>query len=162
MSDETREPAAPAEGIKLSGALAGGHDTRLSEAQASEGADEDRLRLPRNGLIAYRKSGGLRFTSRAIIVYRNGRVLPLDDGEGRPRRLGPAALARLKGLILRGELTRAPQDKRSATRDGYSYEIVTRIGRRECAVELSDPVPAAQARLVRALNGLLAAPARGA
>lgn len=157
MSDETEEPAVPPEGIKLGDALAGGYDTRLSAPRAPEGADEDRLRLPRNGLIAYRKSGGLRFTSQAIIVYRNGWVIPLDGTENRPRRLGPAALARLEGLILRSELTRAPQDTRSATRDGYSYEIVTRIGRREYAVELSDPVPAAQARLVAMLNGLLAA-----
>lgn len=157
MSDETEEPAVPPEGIKLGGALAGGYDTRLSASRAPEGADEDRLRLPRNGLIAYRKSGGLRFTSRAIIVYRNGWVMPLDGAEGRPRRLGPAALARLEGLILRSELTRVPRNTRSATRDGYSYEIVTRIGRQEYAVELSDPVPAAQARLVAMLNALLPA-----
>ncbi len=159
MSDETEEPAVPSEGIQLGGAPAGGYDTRLSASPAPEGADEDRLRLPRNGLIAYRKSGGLRFTSRAIIVYRNGWVMPLDGAEGRPRRLGPAALARLEGLILRSELTRAPRDTRSATRDGYSYEIVTRVGNRECAVVLSDPVPAAQARLVAMLNALLPAPA---
>ncbi|MCS6880363.1 MAG: hypothetical protein RMK84_05630 [Oscillochloridaceae bacterium] len=162
MSDETEEPAVPAESIKLGGALAGGHDTRLSESQTSEGAGagaDDRLRLPRNGLIAYRKSGGLRFTSRGIIVYRNGRVLPLEGAQGNPRRLSAAEVARLERLILRSELTRAPRDQRSATRDGYGYEIVTRIGNREWAVELSDPVPTAQARLVRALNALLPAPA---
>jgi len=159
MSDETEKPALPAEGLKLGGALSGGYDTRLSESRAPEGADEDRLRLPRNALIAYRKSGGLRFTSRGVIVYRNGWVMPLDGVAGRPRRLGPAALARLEGLILRSELTRTPQRTPGATRDGYSYAIVTRIGRREHAVELNDPVPAAQARLVRALNALLPATA---
>ncbi|MGQ9927261.1 MAG: hypothetical protein ACUVS4_10360 [Chloroflexaceae bacterium] len=157
MSDETEEPAAPAEGLKLGGALSRGHDAHLSEAQTPEGADEHRLRLPRNGLIAYRKSGGLRFTSRGIIIYRSGWVMPLDGAAGRPRRLGPAALARLEGLILRSELMRTPQRTPGATRDGYSYEILTRIGKRECAIELNDPVPAAQARLVRTLNNLLPA-----
>ncbi len=157
MSDATEDPQAPAEGFKLGGAGAEGYDTRLSEAQPPTGpAADDRLRLPRNGLIAYRKSGGLRFTSRGIIVYRNGWVMPLEGAEGRPRHLGPAALARLEGLIRRSELTRAPRGTGSATRDGYGYEIVTRIGSKEVAVELSDPLPAAQRRLVEMLNDLLA------
>lgn len=161
MSDKTEEPAVPPEGIKLGGALAGGHDTRLSASQGPAGGagDDDRLRLPRNGLIAYRKSGGLRFTSQGITVYRDGRVLPLEGAEERPRRLSAVELARLERLILRSELTRAPRNRSSATRDGYSYEIATRIGNREWAVELSDPVPAAQARLVETLNALLPAPA---
>src|SRR5262245_43221214 len=37
--------------------------------------DTDNLTLPRGGLIAMRQSGGLRFRSHEIVVYRNGKLV---------------------------------------------------------------------------------------
>jgi len=56
-------------------------------------AGDDRLKLPRGAFIAFRQSGGLRFSTREVIVYNDGHVISrqqgkLDAGEG-SRRITP-------------------------------------------------------------------------
>ena len=63
-------------------------------------AADDRLKLPRGAFIALRQSGGLRFSTREVIVYNDGRVISrrqgkLGAGEG-SRRITPAEVAELK------------------------------------------------------------------
>lgn len=158
MSDpeeEREQPAIPAAGIPLGELAAGTYDTTLGTAQPAGAPAPGDLTLPGGALVAFRKSGGLRFSSRGVVVYRNGWVVPLAGTEGQRRHLRPGARRALAGLILRSGLTRVPVRSDSATRDGYSYEIVARVGGRLRSVELSDPVPAAQARLVQVLTRLL-------
>lgn len=154
MSDpeEQRDAAGlPPGGLSLGGLGAGSFDTTLGgPGQAGAG-----LTLGRGDLVAFRKSGGLRFSSRGVVVTRGGWVEPLDGAPGRRRHLTPAALAVLERLLLRSGLTRAPRAAGGATRDGFAYEIAARVGGAVRAVELSDPVPAEQERLVRVLSRLL-------
>lgn len=158
MSDpeeEREQPAIPAAGIPLGGLAAGAYDTTLGDTRPAEAAPPGELTLPGGALVAFRKSGGLRFSSRGVVVYRNGWVVPLAGSAGRARHLKADALQVLERLILRSGLARVPASSAGATRDGYSYEIVARVGGKLYQVELSDPVPAAQARLVQVLTRLL-------
>ena len=72
----------------------GPRDDRLQAA-------DDRLKLPRGAFIAFRQSGGLRFSTREVAVYNDGRVIwrrqgKLDAGEG-SRRITPAEVAEAQG-----------------------------------------------------------------
>ena len=44
-------------------------------------ADDDQLKLPRGAFIAFQQSGGLRFSTRSLIVYRDGRVISRRQGK---------------------------------------------------------------------------------
>jgi hypothetical protein len=135
----------------LAGLSAGEHDTSLSPL-APAGDDSETLELPRAALLALRKSGGLRFSSRTLVVYRDGRVW--SDAEGaRLRRIGADDLARLRHLALRARLARHGSPGAGQPPDGYAYEIAVRVGRRVRRAELLDGhIPAEVAALLRALR----------
>lgn len=156
MSDPEEPTSA---GIPLSGislGLGGGFDASLSADAAPAPPPEEPPLLPRGGLVALRKSGGLRFTSRSVVVYRSGRAL-IDGGPDaapRERRLSADELERLKGLILRARLARhKPAGSQPA--DGYAYEIAARVSKRLRSVEVYDgAMPEAIRELVEALSAL--------
>ncbi len=152
-----QQPALPPSGVSLGGLGADDYDRSLRaedddvaigfEAEdAAPGrpprqsvpADEDRLGLPRYGLVAFRKSGGLRFTSRGFVVYRSGWVVPLEGTEGRPRRMTAEALEALEALLRRSGLSRRHFRKAQGTRDGYYYEITARYDGRTRYAEAAD------------------------
>lgn len=120
-----------------------------------EPAGDEALALPRGALVAFRKSGGLRFSSRAIVVRRSGWVEPMAGTPGRRRRITEEALATLERLLLQSGLTRVSHRKGRGTADGYSYEIAAHLAGKERQLTLDDPVPAEQERLVRVLQRLL-------
>jgi hypothetical protein len=157
--DEQGAAGLPPGGISLGGLRGGEFDTSLTGGEAPQApelpADDERLGLPRGALVAFRKSGGLRFTSRGVVVTRRGWVEPLSGTPGRRRRITDEALATLERLLLQSGLARLEKRPRSATRDGYAYEIAAHVGGRLRQVELTDPVPAEDERLVRALTRLL-------
>jgi hypothetical protein len=163
MSDpEEREEQGgiPDGGLDLGGLRSGGFDSTLGGAEppaeeAPEQAAGEELPLSRGALLAFRKSGGLRFSSRGIMVLRSGWVEPLPGTEGRRRHITAEALAVLERLLLTSGLTRVSHRKRKPTPDGYSYEIAAHVGGKPRYVELQDPVPDEQERLVRVLNRLL-------
>lgn len=176
MSDPERPegpPGFPAEGFSLEGAAAGGFDRTLGAGDedaglepegAEEGmsppplppGDEDQLRLPRGGLVAFRKSGGLRFTSRGVVVYRSGWVVPLAGSGGRPRRMTAEALGALESLVTRSGLGRKRPAPAGATRDGYAYEITVRYGgRTRYAEAATGAIPENLGRLIEVLERLL-------
>lgn len=155
MSDPNRpeeQPGPPPSGLALGGLGAGAYDTSLR--QPAPAADD--LSLPRGALLAFRKSGGLRFRSRTIIVFRSGWVLQSSCAEDVLRHLGDDALAKLARLALRSGLSRQrPAGTRHAP-DGHTYEIAARIGRHVRRAEALDgSIPADLAALIRALSRLL-------
>jgi hypothetical protein len=153
--DEREEQGGiPEEGLSLGGLRAGGFDTSLGGEPAEQQGGEA-LPLSRGALVAFRKSGGLRFSSLGVVVLRSGWVEPQPGSEGRRRHITPEALAVLERLILTSGLTRVSHQKRRPTPDGYSYEIAAHVAGRPRFVELSDPVPDEQERLVRVLSRLL-------
>jgi hypothetical protein len=174
MSDTERPegPADfPAEGVSLGGLEAGEFDRTLGagdEGLEPEGAEEGRppaappsdaddLGLPRGGLVAFRKSGGLRFRSRGVAVYRSGWVVPLTGTAGKPRRMTAEALGALEALVTQSGLGRKRLAKTAAgARDGYFYEITARFGGRTRYAETADgAIPEDLGRLIAVLQRLL-------
>lgn len=168
------QPAFPAAGVSLGGLGAGEFDTSLRAGDDEEGgleaegaepgrppratvpSDEDRLSLPRGGLVAFRKSGGLRFTSRGFVVYRSGWVVPLEGTEGRPRHMTSEAREALEALLLRSGMSRRHHQKARGTRDGYGYEITARYGGRTRYAEAEDgAIPDELRRLIEVLQRLM-------
>lgn len=156
MSDP-EEPIMPPEGISLglSGRDPTGFDSSLTPSADPADAPLD---LPQNGMVALRKSGGMRFTSRAVTVLRSGwaHQQPHAEPPPRPRRVTPAATEALRRLALRARLGALPDTVGTPSPDAYAYELATRIGRRVHRVTVYDgSIPARLEPLIRALSRLL-------
>jgi hypothetical protein len=108
-----------------------------------------------------RESGGLRFGSREIVVYRNGKLVY--------RQLAPAAreptthtqhiplseLVELHHLLKRIDFSKLPTVGRQNP-DALAYEIVARVGRAVKVVEVFEgSIPEALAPLIRELRRLM-------
>ena len=94
--------------------------------------NDDQLQLPRGAFIAFRQSGGLRFSTREVIVYNDGRVIyqqqgKLGAGEG-SRRITPDEVAELKEMIEQSNLIGLPRSIGRQSLDGYAYELIARAG----------------------------------
>ncbi|HYP38833.1 MAG TPA: hypothetical protein VEX13_00595 [Chloroflexia bacterium] len=124
-----------------------------------ETSNGDKLTLPEDALVAMRRSGGLRFTSKEVIIYRDGRVT--TEGTGYGTRQAPARIlsdeefaelyraldtARDQGPGIRGQGSEvgidsfpgSPSTFGRQNPDGYAYEIVAKIGTDTYAVEVFD------------------------
>ena len=107
-------------------------------------AADDRLKLARGAFVALRQSGGLRFSTREVIVYHDGRVISrrqgkLDAREG-SRRITPGEVADLKAAIAHSSLRALPRltSIGRPSPDGYAYELIARAGRKLKSLELFD------------------------
>lgn len=128
-----------------------------------ETTDED-LTLPPGAWLALRRSGGLLFSSREVVVYPDGRVDSATVGGGRPagvgqpRMLTAPQLAALRRAVAGIDFGRLLPSSRRQPPDTYAYELVVREGRTTHAVEVFDgAIPEALAPLIRQLGRLLAA-----
>jgi hypothetical protein len=132
------------------------------EAMAANAAPEDASpALPPGALVAMRKSGGLVFRSREIVVYGDGRVERGTLGGGRPatadqRTASAAQLAALRRAVGRIDLARTPPPARPGP-DAFVYEIAlpTDAGVREIVVA-DGQIPETIRPLLRELGRLLA------
>ena len=119
-----------------------------------ESAPADTLRLPRGALVAMRRSGGFKFRSREVVVYRDGRV-NYDDGENGPRTvwtLSDAELAELRRALDQAGFANLPAAGRQNP-DAFAYEIVARPTRRVYSAEaFQGSIPASLAPLIQQLN----------
>src|SRR5712692_2840423 len=101
------------------------------------------LELPKGALIAYRKSGGLKFSSREIVVYPDGRVT-FGGGDTAKTALESRATRKLMDAqIMKMRRTldqsgfwkmKAPAGKHGG--DAYAMEIVARVGANSNQMEL--------------------------
>jgi hypothetical protein len=120
MSDpeeRDQQTGLPPDGLSLGGLGADDVDRTLGTGDVAP-PDDEALALPRGALVAFRKSGGLRFSSRGIVVRQSGWVEPMEGTPGRKRRITAEALATLERLLLQSGLTRVSHRKGRATRDG--------------------------------------------
>jgi emfourin len=141
--------------------------TRESPASGTTGGwpaappAEEPLTLPRGGLVAMRKSGGMRFSSREIVVYRSGKMTrrqsaPAAGPAVTTRHLTLAQLAELHHALQQSDLARLPTRLGRPSGDTFAYEIVARVGRTVKAVEVFEgSIPASLAPLIRLLRGLM-------
>lgn len=125
-------------------------------------ATDDRLKLPRGALIALRQSGGLRFSTREVIVYNDGRVISrhqgkLDASEG-SRRITLNEVSQLKEMIKQSGLFGLPGFASIGRQspDGYAYELIARVGRKSKAIEFFDgSIPPEARSLLARLNTIM-------
>ena len=124
--------------------------------------DEERLLLPRGAWIAMRKSGGFKFSSREVVVYRDGRVTDTSSGVGKrtgtraTRKLTDAQLAELDRLLEQANFAELPATTGRQNPDAFAYEIAARIGRRTKTVEVFEgSIPKSLAPLIRQLRQLM-------
>jgi hypothetical protein len=120
----------------------------------------DRFVLPRGAVIALQQSGGLLFSTRAVLVYRDGRVFfrrrgKLGSREG-SRRITPAEVAELFELIKQSGFFDLPRSIGRPSPDGYAYELIARVGRKSKVVEFFDgSIPAEMQPLLSQLKALM-------
>jgi hypothetical protein len=134
----------------------GPRDDRLSAA-------DDRLKLARGAFVALRQSGGLRFSTREVSVYHDGRVIArrqgkLDTREG-SRRIPPDEVADLKAAIADSRLRDLPRFASIGrpSPDGYAYELIARTGRKLRSIEFFDgSIPCDLQPLLAQLKTLMA------
>jgi hypothetical protein len=104
--------------------------------------DDDQLKLPRGAFIAFQQSGGLRFSTRGLVVYRDGRVISRRQGKlgvkGEARRITLEEVANLQETIAHSGLEKLSGPIGRPSPDGYAYELIARVGRKSQAFEFFD------------------------
>jgi hypothetical protein len=125
--------------------------------------EDDPLTLPAGALVALRKSGGLVFRSREIIVYDNGRVETSRIGGGRAasagtgRTLSATELATLRRTLDQIDFDQLPTTTGQQRPDAFVYEIAALADGVPRMAEVTDgQIPATVAPLIRQLNQVLA------
>jgi hypothetical protein len=126
-------------------------------------ADDDPLKLPRGAFIAFRQSGGLRFSTRGVIVYRDGRVISRRQGKlgatGEARRITLEEVANLQETIAHSGLGKLSGSIGRPSPDGYAYELIARVGRKSQAFEFFDgSIPVEVKPLLKLLKQLFSEP----
>jgi hypothetical protein len=121
---------------------------------------KDRLTLPPEAFIVLRQSGGLRFSTREVIVYHDGRVtfrrLGKLDATAGSRRMTPDEVADLKAAIAHSSLHALPALTGRQSPDGYAYELIARTGRKSTSIEFFDgSIPSKVRPLLAQLNALM-------
>lgn len=143
---------------------------RISHRRPPRGdtSSDDKPSLPEDALVAMWRSGGLRFTSKGVVIYRDGRVTTEGTGFGAARQspaqwlsdaefaelyraLGTARLHELpstrdQGPGVRGqgfgvETDSFPELHSTSGRanpDAYAYEVAAKIGPNTYTVEVFD------------------------
>ena len=122
-----------------------------------EAVPADILKLPRGALVALRRSGGFKFRSREVVVFRDGRV-NYDDGESGPHTvwtLSDAEMAELRRALVQVGFAKLPAAGRQNP-DAFAYEIVARPARRVYSAEaFQGSIPASLVPLIKQLNGFV-------
>ena len=106
-------------------------------------AESEPLRLPRGAFVALRKSGGLHFTTREVVVYPDGRVA--YDARGVPqkeytrlrRALNDGQVHSLRKLLDQTNFWMTAGGGKQNP-DAYAYEIAARVGQRSNEIEVFD------------------------
>jgi hypothetical protein len=123
---------------------------------------EKLIEVPKGALVAYRKSGGLNFSSREIIVYPDGRVT-YDGGDTAKsaltraaRRMSDAQVVRLRRTLDQVNFFGMKLPPVQQDPDGFVIEIAARLGGKNNRVEVNAAsLPGALTALVEQLARLL-------
>lgn len=118
------------------------------------------LQLPKGALIAFRKSGGLKFSSREIAIYSDGRAsyggTDLPKQVSAPPKLGEAQVAELRRMLDQIGFLRLRLAGGQQPPDSYAYEIVAQLDAKSNYVEVFDgKIPEALTPLIQRLAKLL-------
>ncbi len=102
----------------------------------------DKLTLPPKAFIAFRQSGGLRFSTREVTVYLDGRVTwqragKIDAAQGE-HQLTPDEVADLQTAIEQSGLFELPTISGRPSPDGYAHELSVRLAQQSASIEFFD------------------------
>lgn len=164
--DQPATGAEPEDDIVLGSLGAGSRDTQFGRSAGRREPAVGMPRLPRGSLVGMQRSGGLRFTSVAMVVLRDGRVRvargAVDQWPARSdevRQLDDADMTTLQALLDQSGLRRLHGEIGRQSPDGYAYEIVARPGRRRYAVTVfTGAIPDTLQPLIAFLSRLLNEP----
>jgi hypothetical protein len=103
----------------------------------------DAFRLPRSAFVGLRKSGGLRFTTREVVVYPDGRVA--YDARGVPQKeytrlrrvMNDGQVISLRKLLDQANFW-ATEGGGEQNPDAYAYDIAARLGQRSNEITVYD------------------------
>jgi hypothetical protein len=122
----------------------------------------EKLDLPKGALIAYRRSGGLKFSSDLIVVYPDGRVsyggpdAAKQTRQQVARKLNDGQISGLRKLLDQCNFFGFKTGGGQQPPDSYAHEIMARSGKRNNFLEVFDGgIPDALRPLVEQLNALL-------
>ncbi len=136
----------------------GPHDSSL---QPHESPNEEPLELPDGAIVALRKSGGLRFSTRTLIVYADGEALYTASRGGGSKEATAIELTEAQQLRLRRALARIdfaslPKGPGRASPDAYVYEIAARtLGQTHFVEAWDGSIPTTLKPLVEQLQRLM-------
>lgn len=145
------------------GTLPGGSssDSALSDVEPPAEPEHEQLRLPRGAFVGLRKSGGLKFSTREVVVYPDGRVA--YDARGVPqkeytrlrRALNDGQTMSLRKLLDQTNFWKTEGGGRQNP-DAFAYEIAARLGQRSNEIEVFDgSIPESLRPLIELLTKLL-------
>jgi hypothetical protein len=118
------------------------------------------LQLPQGALIAFRRSGGFKFSSREIAIYLDGRVTcsgtDLPKQPSLAQKLSDAQIAELRRRLEQVGFLRLKLSGEQQPPDSYAYEIVAQMDGKSNFVEVFDgKIPEVLAPLIQRLTKLL-------
>lgn len=133
---------APQTQMAESNAPSAAEGTGPNSGPAAE-TEPEPLRLPRGAFIALRKSGGLQFTTRELVVYPDGRIaydvrgVPQKEYTRLRRAMNDGQVLSLRKLLDQANFWKV-ETTGQQNPDAFAYEIAARIGLRANQVTVFD------------------------
>lgn len=126
---------------------------------ATEGRDTG-LQLPADALVALRRVGGFRFTSKQVTIYQDGRVemegAGVNADSAHSHSLSDAEFAEVYRALEAADFANLPSQAGRQSPDGYAYEIAADLsGNHYSAVAYDGGIPAQLAPLLKFLSAQL-------
>lgn len=124
-------------------------------------SEPELLKLARGGFIAFRKSGGLAFSTREVVIYPDGKVA--YDARGVPQKeynrlrrvLNDGQIISLRKLLDQTNFWKTESSGKQNP-DAFAYEIAARIGQRSNELQVFDgSIPEILDPLIERLTKLL-------
>lgn len=122
----------------------------------------DVLDLPKGALVAYRRSGGVKFRTQSIVVYLDGRIIYVDPVTAKPTQpqlpppLSKAQIDALRKMLDQSNFFGIRVGGGNQPPDSFAHEILARIENRSNFVEVFDGgIPDALKPLVDKLSAWL-------
>lgn len=130
---------------------------------APKGEHAEKLELPKGAMLAFRKSGGLKFSSREIVVYPDGRVTYGGGDTAKTalesraaRKLTDAQVMRMRRMLDQANFWKMQSPPGAQSPDAYAYEIVARVGNKHNQMEVFDGgIPDVLMPLIEQMNRLM-------
>jgi hypothetical protein len=118
----------------------------------------ERLELPRGALIAFRKSGGIKFLSREIAIYPDGRASLSGTDLPKPtaKTLTAAQITEIRQMLSQAGFFGLMLAGGHQPPDSYAYEIIAQGDAKPNYVEVFDGgIPVSLVQLIKSLTILI-------